>query len=161
MIIDNPYLRGYLFGALKEGPVLLAHLLKDMTNVQADTRLDPDRFTLREVVAHLADWETVYQDRFRSVLELSEPTLEDIDEGQRAIDRQYHLLDWREQLELFAVRRSETTSMVESLPSKDWARLGNRPEIGVLSLLELVQLLPLHDLYHLKQAREFLFGSLT
>ncbi len=156
MLISNPYLRGYLFSALLEGPTLLRLLVKDMTDEQADARTDPERFTLREAIAHLADWETVFRERFERVVSEDSPVLPNIDEGQRAIDRDYGRTDWREQLALFESRRAENLEFLKGLKIESWARTGNRPEIGNMSLYDLVQLMPLHDSYHQKQAREYL-----
>ena len=137
-----------------EGPVLLKHTLRDFPLAKLDDRPDPERFTIREAVAHLADWETVYQERFRAILEETDPLLPNIDEGKRAIERNYASLDPSEQLDLFVSRRTQTVELLKPLPVEAWARKGNRPEIGNVSLVDLVQLLPLHDLYHIKQARE-------
>ena len=47
----------YLLLDLESAPEALARLLADVTDPAAwDRRPDPDRFTLREMVAHLADW---------------------------------------------------------------------------------------------------------
>ncbi len=129
-----------------------------MTEDQADAKVDPDRFTLREAIAHLNDWEPVFRERLRRIVEEDVPVLPNLDEGQLAIDHNYAETDWREQIEAWQSRRTELTQWLETLPIDAWQRQGNRPEIGLVTLQDLVLLIPLHDLYHLKQAREYLAG---
>ena len=137
MVFENPYFRSYLFNGIEETPRLV-------------------RFTLREAVAHLADWETVFRHRIERIVNEDEPELPNIDEGQRAIDNEYEKTDWREQLDLFTVRRAEMVKYLVGLPLEAWHRTGLRPEIGRISVVDLAQLMVLHDLYHLRQAREYL-----
>ena len=57
----NERTRHYLLLDLESAPDVLARLLADMSDPAVyDRTPDPDRFTLREMVAHLADWEAVF-----------------------------------------------------------------------------------------------------
>ena len=57
--------RKYLLSALAGTPVVADRLLLDVhaDDPRWDFRPEPDRFTLREVVAHLADWEPIHLER--------------------------------------------------------------------------------------------------
>jgi hypothetical protein len=156
MLFDSPYFRAYLYSALEETPRIFRYVLGDMTEEQADARLDPDRFTLREAVAHLADWETVLLYRMRRIAEEELPVLPDIDEWDRGIEKRYSGTDWREQLDTLESRRTEMVAFLHEIPAEAWARRGIRPEIGEITLMDIVQLIPIHDVYHIKQAREYL-----
>ena len=52
----------YLLSALEGAPDVIAALLDGVPPDDAlwDRRPDPERFSLREIVAHLADWDGVY-----------------------------------------------------------------------------------------------------
>jgi len=53
--------RHYLLLDLDSAPDVLARMLQGVTDPAVfDARPDPARFTLREMVAHLADWEAVF-----------------------------------------------------------------------------------------------------
>lgn len=156
MLFENPYFRSYLVNGLEETPRLLRFVLSGMTDEQADARLDPNRFTLREAVAHLADWETVFGGRIERIVNEDNPELPNIDEGQRAIDKEYGKTDWREQLDLFCARREQRVRYLLELPVPAWARTGLRPEIGTITIFDQAQLMVLHDVYHIRQAREYL-----
>jgi hypothetical protein len=151
MVIEFPYLRQYLFTALESAPALFDHLIVGLTDDEADRRPDPARFTIREAMAHLADWEPVFLSRMRRICEEDEPLLEGYDEGQWAVDHNYASTDVFEQSRLFGERRAHMVEFLRSRNPADWQRIGDRPEIGRITLETLTLLIPLHDTYHLRQ----------
>ncbi|HEX5322983.1 MAG TPA: DinB family protein [Capsulimonadaceae bacterium] len=159
MLVESQYFKGYLMGALEETPALFARLLDGIADEQADRRPDPDRFTIREVMAHLADWEPVLQERLRMTRDEDQPTLEVVDPAKRAIEHDYAHSDVREQLQLFAERRAATSAIVRNFTLEQWERKAIRPNIGAMTMESIVALIPLHDMYHLRQVAEWL--SLT
>ena len=103
--------RNDLFNALEAAPALFDHLLRGLTEEEADQRPEPDRFAIREVIAHLADWEPVFLERLTRMRFEDHPTLPDCDEGQRAIERGYAQSDRHVQAPLFADRRREIIAL--------------------------------------------------
>lgn len=56
----------YLLLDLASAPDVLEKMLETITSPHVyDKRPDPERFTLREVVAHLADWDKVFLGRMK------------------------------------------------------------------------------------------------
>ena len=155
MLLTYPYAQSYLFSALESTPILLAGALAGLTDAEADFRPDLARFTLREVLAHLADWDPIFSERLTRMQGEDHPTLPGYDEGAWAIEHDYAGSDWREQLALFSERRRALTAQVRAFAPVDWSRTADRPEIGVLSVQDLTMLIPLHDIYHLRQVREW------
>ncbi len=155
MLLHYPYAQSYLFAALDSGPALLGASVHGLTDAEADFRPDPARFTIREALAHLADWEPVFLERLTRMRDEDHPTLPGYDEGQWAIEHDYARSCWQEQRDLFAERRRALASVVRSLTPEDWQRTAHRPEIGVLSMQDLALLIPLHDLYHLRQIADW------
>lgn len=155
MLVEYAYTRDYLFTALEAAPAVLETLLRGLTDTEADRRPDPARFTLREILAHLADWDPVFLGRMRRMQLEDHPVLEGYDEGQWAIDHDYAHTDWREQARLFAERRAETVAFLRACTPADWPRTADRPEIGILTLEAQALLIPLHDAYHLRQIAEW------
>lgn len=155
MLTQYPYARNYLFTALEAAPGLFDHLLRGLTDAEADRRPDPDRFTIREVMAHLADWEPVFLERLTRMRAEDHPTLPGYDEGQWAIDHGYSQTDWREQARLFADRRRDLAAFLRACAPQDWARTADRPEIGILTIEAQALLIPLHDTYHLRQLAQW------
>ena len=159
MLVEYSYFRNYLFSALESAPALFGTLLEGLTEEEADRRPDPDRFTIREIIAHLADWDPVFLERLTRMRAEDHPTLPGYDEGQWAIDHDYAHTDWREQLALFTERRYALAAFLRSCSPEEWARTANRPEIGILTIESQALLIPLHDLYHLRQIAEWRHGA--
>ncbi len=155
MLIEFPYGRGYLMTALEGAPDLFDHLLAGLTTSEADLRPDPERFTIREVMAHIAEWETVFLARMKRICSEETPVLEGYDEWQWATEHNYAGSNPLEQSKHFRERRTQTVAFLHSRSPADWLRSGNRPEIGLITLEAQALLISLHDTYHLRQITEW------
>jgi hypothetical protein len=151
MLVEYEFTRRYLMGALEGAPDVFERILAGVTNEEIDRRPDLNRFTIREIMAHLADWEPIYLERMRRIRDENHPVLPDYDEGQIAIDHDYAHKDLAEQLRLYRSGRTEIMAFLKSLSSSDWHRVGNRPEIGDITIEAIAILMPLHDAYHIRQ----------
>jgi uncharacterized damage-inducible protein DinB len=151
MLVQYSYAQNYLFTALSVAPDLYDYLLTGLTSEEADHRPDPDRFTIREIMAHLADWEQVFLNRMTRICTEDIPLLEGYDEGEWAIEHNYAATEPFEQARLFRERRAKLVAFLRDRSAADWDRTGNRPEIGLVTLEALSLLIPLHDMYHLNQ----------
>lgn len=146
----NSYIRNYLCSGLAAGPLVLENLLIGITDAQADARPDPERFTIREVVAHLADWEPIWLERFTRIATEDKPFLPDIDEGEMAITNDYANADITVQLRRFFEGRERVVAFFRGLPDEAWAREGER-YWGALSLDGFAGMMLGHDGYHFEQ----------
>ena len=113
----------------------------------------PERFTIREVVAHLADWEPL--SGFHSLnlthrLREDRPVLENLDEGEFAIRNRYHETNVAERLVRFAIGRAALVEMLKAISPEDWERVGLR-EWGALSIDGFAAMILGHDGYHMEQ----------
>lgn len=149
------YVRHYLLHGLDAAPLTLAALLHAATDAKLDARPDPDRFTLREAVAHLADWEGVWKERMEAIVREDEPFLPSFDEGLWAVDHDYAHSDAQEQLQKFTEGRARLTAFLRPLPGEAWTRRGVRDEVGAVSLFEMVAMILGHDGYHARQIIEY------
>jgi uncharacterized damage-inducible protein DinB len=147
--------RNYRQQGLAATPVLLEHLLEGITDTELDRRPDPERFTLREAVAHVADWEGIWLERMRLIVAEEDPYLPGYDEGQWAVDHDYAHADLGEQLAKFRAGREVLTAFLADLPPEAYGRVGRHGEIGLLTLGDLATLVLAHDAYHLRQVAEF------
>ncbi|HEX5322984.1 MAG TPA: DinB family protein [Capsulimonadaceae bacterium] len=155
MLVEYEFTKNYLMGALEGAPDVFERFLAGATQEEIDRRPDPQRFTIREIMAHLADWEPIYFERLRRVRDENQPLLPNYDEGQLAIEHDYAHKDLAEQIHLYRAGRSQITGFLKDLKPSDWQRTGNRPEIGMVTLEALAILIPLHDSYHLRQIAEW------
>ena len=150
--MNNPY----LFHALTAGPIIVRRIVSQLPSSKYDSHADHKRFTLREAVAHVADWEGIDLSRIKQVLTEPGSTLTPYDETERAEAQGYTLLDVGEQLHLYAARRAATVAFLETLSAQSWAEQGFHPEKGVLKVYDLANLIVSHDTYHIEHFTQFL-----
>lgn len=154
----HAHIRKYLITALAGTPDVLEHLLAPVAAGDArwDRRPDPDRFTLREVLAHLADWDEIFRGRMEQTARESVPELPEQDEGQMALDRGYACADPATSLARFRASRTATVAFLRGLDDAGWERVGTRGFMGLVSVTDQAVLVSSHDGYHLQQVVEWL-----
>ena len=155
----HSYIRNYLLAGLAATPDILDALLKDTADDSpaCDVRPDPKRFTIREVLAHLADWEPIWQARIIRIRDEETPELPNVDEEQMAIDHNYAQQDPRANLLSFRKERKLLLHLLESLPDSAWDRVGIRtPGIGPISMEAMATMILGHDGYHAHQVIQWL-----
>jgi hypothetical protein len=150
----------YLLPAVEFGPCVIRRLIDLLPADRLDTRLDPERFTPREIVAHLADWEPIMRERIRTAVSNPGTTIPAYDETQMALDHGYAESDPWEQAELFRRERQITAGLLHSFRAEDWGMQVIHPERGAQSAEDLANALLGHDLYHIEQLSAY-FGKLA
>ena len=148
----------YILLALEGTPDVLESLLNAFAYDDPvwDLRPNPDRFTLREILAHLADWEPIFLERITRMRDEDTPHLPDVDEGQLAVARDYAHVDAPASLMRFRQGRAQLLPVLRALPVEAWERPGFRERIGPLTLENLVVLILGHDGYHTRQIAQWL-----
>ena len=155
MLIEHAGPGKYLLGALEAAPEVFEHLLQNLSEEEADFRPDPERFTLREVIAHVADWDAIFLMRMKRTRDEHEPFLPDIDEGQIALDHNYARSNVHEQLQVLAARRAQLAEFARGISPEQWQRVGVHERAGRLTLEGLATLIALHDTYHVRQVTQW------
>lgn len=156
-----PVVKKYTLSALEGTPTVLESLLKGLPADLSlwDERPDPERFTLREMIAHLADWELIWKMRIERILAEDNPALPDIDEGQRAIDNDYARQNPLQNITRFRSGREATIKILQSMTDEQWERTAQRENIGEMSLSTFVTMMLAHDGYHTRQTAEWVQHS--
>ncbi len=149
-------LHRYLLIDLESAPDVLAKLLEEVTGAEWDRRPDPERFTLREVMAHLADWEAILLGRLVQTRDQDKALLQGLDEGQVAVDNNYAHSDPMESLARYRAGRTDTVAFLRALSSEQWARRANHTELGPITTEGQAALIAFHDGYHRQQVVEWL-----
>ena len=148
----NPYLKP----TLELGPIVVERLIRWIPSERWDEALEEGRFTPREVIAHLADWEPILRGRIQTALEKPGATIEVWDEDMMAREHHYEMSDPAEQCALFTRERSATASLLRSLGTEAWGQTVEHPERGTLSVEDQANLILGHDLYHIEQLSAYL-----
>jgi hypothetical protein len=111
----------------------------------------PGKWSIREVIQHLADSELVGGVRLRMMLAHDRPTIIGYDQDLWADRLRYHDVDVRDALEQFALLRRRNMRLWQDLSPADLARVGLHNERGEESLGHMRKLYAAHDLLHLRQ----------
>lgn len=151
-------LLNYVFGALSATPVVLGHLVRGIEPGDSiwDFRPNSDRFTLREAIAHLADWEEIFIGRIIATRDQVNPILKSVDEGELCTLRNYSSTDVNESIAKFINGRNSLLALVQSLDTECWDRKCHREFVGDIDMYQLVTIIMGHDAYHLRQVAEYL-----
>jgi hypothetical protein len=146
----------YLLPTIEFGPVVVRRLITLIPRDQLDVSLDEGRFTPRQVVAHLADWEPILRQRIATACSQPGSTIEAYDEVAMAAERGYSQSDPVEQLEIFERERQVTARFLRTLEGEVWSNAVRHPERGDQTTEDLANLLLGHDLYHIEQLSAYL-----
>jgi uncharacterized damage-inducible protein DinB len=142
--------------AFRYTPTILERILDQISPERYDESINPDRFNLTQMVAHLADAELIFLDRCVMGVEKPGTVVEPFDEGQRAVEKNYAEKDLRHELAVFANRRRETVAYLESLNEDQLSGYYSHPVLGEMTIPRHIAFLTGHDLYHIEQATEYL-----
>jgi hypothetical protein len=111
----------------------------------------PGKWSMRQVVQHLADSELVGGFRLRIVLAQDRPPLTGYDQDLWADRLRYSEADIRDALDQFAALRRANLRLWQRLGPSDRVRVGMHGERGEESLEHMRRLYAGHDLLHLRQ----------
>ncbi|MDR3709723.1 MAG: DinB family protein [Capsulimonadaceae bacterium] len=151
------YIRNNFIIAAAGAPDVFEALLAHASDPAVlDRRPDPERFTIREVIAHLADWEGVFQRRVKSMLSEETPELEMGDQTQMAIDHDYAHSDPARELVRFRAARAELVEIFRGVSADAWERAGIHRNWGRLTVEGALEMIGAHDGYHAAQIAQWL-----
>ena len=132
-------------------PAKLARLIRGVSRTRLFRRPAPKKWSIAEIMAHLADTEMVCGFRYRMMLSYSGGPIQAIDQDRWAEHGSYHKADPRRSLALFKVLRAGNLSLLRSLKPSLWKRYGVHSERGKETLERHVGMMAGHDLNHLGQ----------
>jgi uncharacterized damage-inducible protein DinB len=123
-----------------------------------DMHPEPGRFSLREITAHLADWDGVWLERLMLVRDQDDPPLPARDESVLEMAGDYAHSDPDVSRGLIFARRSEIVKVLRGLGDNDWERPCRHTKFGPMTLRELATYIVLHDGYHTQQVARWLMS---
>jgi uncharacterized damage-inducible protein DinB len=120
-----------------------------MTDEQLDARPIAGKWSTRQVVCHLADFEPIYADRMKRVIAESCPTFFGGDPDTFAAGLHYEHRPIDEELNLLAAVRTHVATILKDLQAADFQRIGNHAEAGQMTLETLLRNIANHVPHHL------------
>ena len=117
-------------------------------------RTAPDKWSVAEILAHLAEAEVGSTWRYRQMIEHDGLRLESYDqELWESLDRSSNR-DPKESLQLFRLLREANLRMFDNLTPEQWQRHGTHAERGHMTVHDLAVQIAGHDINHLEQIRK-------
>jgi hypothetical protein len=138
----------------RSGPVALAQALHGVTPEESARVPAPGKWSINQIVRHVADTEVVVAMRMRQIIAEDRPTLAPFDQDLWAAKLGYEAANPLTSLALFEALRVDTTALLESLPPEAFDRVSVHPERGEKTLLEWVRIFGNHVLTHARHIRE-------
>lgn len=129
----------------------LERLLKSVPASKLRKRPAPDKWSVAEIVTHLADAEIAYSWRIRFILGAPGSPIQGFDQDGWVKAMHYAKRDPRQSLEQFRVLRETNLALYKRLTPAQWKHSGMHSERGEESVERIVMLLAGHDLNHLTQ----------
>jgi hypothetical protein len=142
-----------LLERLRRGAELVAVCITGAAGSELDYTPEPGKWSIRQIVAHLADAEMVGAMRLRRIIAEDNPKLEAYDQDAWATNLDYARRKPSQSLETFRRIRAENYDLLKDLPEAAFQRAGLHSERGPLTLRQLTQLIAEHAENHAAQLR--------
>jgi uncharacterized damage-inducible protein DinB len=149
----NPYAR--FLGDQEPIPVITATverlhaLLAPLSPAQADRSPAPGKWSVREILAHLADCEIVFAVRLRQTLAKEHHFIQPFDQSHWS--ERYAAYDLKSAFDTFAAVRNWNLKFLTTVTADDRHHPTTHPERGTMTLWTLVETIAGHDINHLQQ----------
>ena len=142
-----------------DAPRILAGLIEGVPELALRQRPLPDKWSVGEIIAHLAEDEVASSWRYRQIIENNGCALSAFDQDEWARLGNYASWEPEDSLQLFRLLREANLRMFSQLTADEWNRSGLHAERGKISVRDLVRHMAGHDMNHLDQIRAILAMS--
>ena len=136
------------------GPAALRQAIQGMTPTQLNAVPIPGKWSTRQVICHIADFEPVYADRIKRVIAEDEPLLMSGDPDQFAAKLAYDQRDLETELQLIEVVRRHLAGILRTLPAETIQRAGKHSRDGLLTIETLLTRITGHIPHHVQTIAE-------
>ncbi len=113
----------------------------------------PNRWSIHEIIIHLADSEANSFVRCRCFVAEPGKTIMPYDQDRWAIRTEYHRQSTEDALELFRLLRKMSYDLIKRLPEEAWQNTVLHPELGPLSFEKWLVIYEEHARKHIEQMR--------
>ncbi len=137
-------------------PKKLERLIKGVPTSKLRKRPAHDKWSVSEIVAHLADAEIVGGFRMRLILGAPGTPIAAFDQDSWVTSGHYEKRDPRKSVEQFRVSREANLALLKSLTPEQWKHYGMHSERGQETIEHIVRMFAGHDINHLQQIERIL-----
>ena len=136
----------------RAGYEAVAEALLKITPEELGVKPGPDRWSVQEIIHHLADSEMTAAVRLRLLLAQERPTIHGYDQDEFA-RRLYYDRPHEVSLELFRIVRQSTAEILDRLTPAEWIREGTHTEAGPYGVEGWLKTYAAHAHKHARQIR--------
>ncbi|MFZ0086127.1 MAG: DinB family protein [Candidatus Acidiferrales bacterium] len=129
----------------------IAKLLKGVPASKLRKRPAPGKWSIAEIVTHLADTEIVGGFRMRMILGAPGTPIAAFDQDSWVLAGHYDKRDVRKSLEYFRAIREANLALLKTLTPEQWKHHGIHSERGVETIEHIARMFAGHDINHTKQ----------
>ena len=152
----------WLLEGLEHSRLTLGHILADVTQERAQTIRDgAEGWSVLEILCHLRDYQAIFAERIRRILDEDKPIFKLYDESARlalVVENDYANQDLRAVFADYAATRRQMIDLLASLDEEQWQREGGFAVDDIVDLTMPVAHTLLHDADHTEQIARILRG---
>ena len=137
----------------------IERLVRKVPAARLRKRPAPGKWSVAEILAHLADDEMVTGYRMRSVLGAPGTPIAAFDQDKWAESQNYAKRAPKMSLRVLLTLRQANLALLKSLRAEQWKQFGVHAERGAESIERIVQMMAGHDINHLRQIEAILAGK--
>ncbi|HTF86891.1 MAG TPA: DinB family protein [Planctomycetota bacterium] len=141
-----------------KAPKRLRHLIEGLSTKELEWQPAPGKWSIKQILAHLADGEVVSGARMRFVAAMDRPTITGYDQDAFVANLGVDSLSAEEWLDAFRTMRALNIALLSRLPKQAFAKVGMHTERGEESLGHMVFIYAGHDLIHERQIADLLLA---
>ena len=130
---------------------MIAALIAGASDLALRRRPFPKKWSVTEIITHLADDELVTSWRYRQMIENSGCALAAFDQERWARLGDYSSWNPWVALQMFRLLREANVRMLKRLNAEEWERFGIHAERGKITVRDLAQHMAGHDINHIVQ----------
>ena len=137
----------------------LLRLIAGISDETLRRRPAPQKWSVLEILAHLAEDELTTSWRYRQMIELPGVTLMGFNQDLWAQLGDYASWSPQDALEMFRLLRESNMRLLSRLSPEQWNSPGHHSERGPISVRELASHMAAHDNNHILQIERILAGD--
>ena len=153
--------RAWQMKAMQKNLLTIEHVVRSVSDPAVFSRRDgSDGWTISEVLGHLADFDAIFHERARCIVETDNPPAAFPDPNALVIERGYAQQDALDVLEQWKRHRIPYHDYLASLPGNEelWELPTHHAKRGGFTLNDQLMLTAYHDTDHLHQIVKIIGG---
>ncbi|MEH7335020.1 DinB family protein [Neobacillus drentensis] len=136
-----------LLTLLKENLVKVMELFENFSEVDAEFRYAPGKWSIKEVLGHMTDTERIMSYRLLRIGRGDQTALAGFDENDYVAGSQINKLPVKNILDDFIATRKATITLIENMPEEAWGNIGfaNNTEVTARAVAFIIAG---HEIHH-------------